>query len=85
MIDIVVRYLGGLRMDRGMPEEHFQFPEGSTLHDLKAHLLGIGLSMENDENVFVLDGFGLTQYPPDQLLKSGQVVSVFPHIAGGGR
>ncbi|OGN93314.1 MAG: hypothetical protein A2Z71_02485 [Chloroflexi bacterium RBG_13_50_21] len=83
MIDIVVRYLGGIRMERGMEEDHLILPDGSNLHDLIEKLEALGFDIENNDNVYILDGYGFAQYPPDQLLTTGQVVAIFPYISGG--
>lgn len=83
MIHIVIRFFGGLRIERGVYEQHLSLAEGSTIQNLHSALAEIGLNTEDKETAFVLDGYGLAHYPSDRLLTSGQVISIFPLISGG--
>lgn len=83
MIEISIRYLGGLSIEKGIPERRILLPEGSKLADLKKALASLDLNLQDNELVFLLDGQGLAHYPDDYPLSSKEVVAIFPMISGG--
>jgi molybdopterin converting factor small subunit len=82
MIEISIRYLGGLRIERGRGERIF-LPEGSTIRHLRQALLGLDINLADAEVAVVLDGHGLDQYPDEHRLSTHPHISVFPVISGG--
>jgi len=83
MITITVKFLGGLRQEMGMASTTLLLPEGATVADLEPRLVALGLDLDEQKNIAVLNQRGLNQWPPDRRLVSDEVVMVFPHIAGG--
>lgn len=83
MIAIMVRFLGGLRQEMGKDSCTLWMPEGATVADLEPQLTALGLDLDENRNIAVLNQRGLNQWPPDQRLQNGEEVLVFPHIAGG--
>jgi len=83
MIDITVKFLGGLRQDLGKADADLSFPEGATVADLETKLRALGLDLDTANNIVVLNQRGLYQWPPEQRLDAEDEVIVFPHIAGG--
>lgn len=80
---ITVRFLGGLRDDMGTSSVTLSLPQDATLRDLDSQLGALGISPEAEDIIITLNGQGLRQLPPDQLLNEGDVVAVFPLISGG--
>jgi molybdopterin converting factor small subunit len=83
MITITVKFLGGLRQEMGMVSTTLSLPDNSTVVDLQNQLLALGLDLDEQKNIAVLNQTGLGQLPPDQLLAPDDEVMVFPHISGG--
>jgi molybdopterin converting factor small subunit len=83
MIAITVRFLGGLREEMGASRTTLSVPEGTTVSDLEPRLRALGLDLDSEKNIVVLNNRGLGQWPPDRRLVADDVVMVFPHIAGG--
>jgi molybdopterin converting factor small subunit len=83
MIGIRVKFLGGLRHDMGMDSTTLWLPEGATVADLAAPLRALGLDLDEEKNLVVLEQRGLSQWPSDRRLAPDEVVMVIPHIAGG--
>jgi molybdopterin converting factor small subunit len=83
MMAITVRFLGGLRQDMGVERTTLWLPEGATVADLEPHLRALGLDLDEDKTIVILNQRGLRQWPPDRRLAPGEEVIVFPHIAGG--
>ena len=80
---IKVRYLGGLRQEMGAEGGSLSLPGNATVADLEASLRGLGLDLDENKNIAVLNQRGLDQWPPDLKLAPGDEVLVFPNIAGG--
>ena len=85
MMAITVKFLGGLRHEMGMGSTTLQLPDGAVVADLESRLRALGLDLDAEKNVVVLEQRGLNQWPPDRRLADGETVIVFPHIAGGSR
>jgi molybdopterin converting factor small subunit len=85
MMAITVKFLGGLRQDMGMASCILWLPDDATVADLEPRLRALGLDLDAEKNIAVLNQRGLSQWPPDRRLESDEVVMVFPHIAGGTR
>ena len=83
MIAVTVRFLGGLREEMKMAQTVLSLPDGATVGDLAPHLQQLGLDLDSEKNIVVLNNHGLGQWPPDRRLVAEDVVIVFPHIAGG--
>jgi molybdopterin converting factor small subunit len=83
MIAITVRFLGGLCEEMGAWRTTLSVPEGATVSDLEPRLRALGLDLDSEKNIVVLNNRGLGQWPPDRRLVADDVVMVFPHIAGG--
>jgi len=84
MMAITVKFLGGLRQDVGMESTTLWLPDEATVADLEPRLRALGIDLDSEKNIAVLSQRGLNQWPPDRRLAPGEVVMVFPHIAGGG-
>jgi molybdopterin converting factor small subunit len=83
MIAITVRFLGGLREEIGAAHTTLAVPEDATVSDLEPRLRALGLDLDSEKNIVVLNDRGLGQWPPDRRLVADDIVIVFPHIAGG--
>jgi molybdopterin converting factor small subunit len=83
MMDITIRYLGGLRQEMEADDSCLSLPGNATVADLEMHLRALGLDLDENKNIAVLNQRGLNQWPPDLRLAPGDVVLVFPNIAGG--
>jgi molybdopterin converting factor small subunit len=83
MITITVKFLGGLHQEMGMASTKLQLPDNATVADLEPRLRALGLDLDEQKNIAVLNQRGLDQWPPDQRLAPDEEIMVFPHIAGG--
>jgi molybdopterin converting factor small subunit len=83
MIAIKVKFLGGLRQEMGMPSTILRLPDDATVADLQNQLLALGLDLDEQKNIAVLNQSGLSQWPSDRKLTPEDEVMVFPHISGG--
>jgi molybdopterin converting factor small subunit len=83
MIEIVIRCLGGLKIEKGSSEQQFCLPPGSTMLDLEKSLESLGFDFSDKEVAYVMDGYGLDHFPLDHPLSSRQVIYIFPLISGG--
>lgn len=83
MIAITVKFLGGLRNEMGMASTTLSLPDNATVADLQNQLLALGLDLEEQKNIAVINQTGLSQLPSDRLLTPDDEVMVFPHISGG--
>ncbi len=85
MMAITVKFLGGLRQEMGMDSTTLWLPDEATVADLEARLSALGLDLDAEKNIVVLEQRGLNQWPPERRLANGETVIIFPHIAGGSR
>ena len=83
MMEITVKFLGGLRQEMGMDSTTLWLPDDATLADLEHRLRALGLDLDARKNIVVINQRGLSQWPPDRQLAPDDEVIVFPHIAGG--
>jgi|DewCreStandDraft_5_1066085.scaffolds.fasta_scaffold27382_2 molybdopterin converting factor small subunit len=83
MIEIPVRFLGGLRATMGTSQIILHLPEGATVGDLKSHLVILGVDLHSEDTIIVLNDLGIEQYPADRPLVTGDEVVLFPNISGG--
>jgi hypothetical protein len=82
MIEISIRYLGGLRIEKGLGNSIF-LPEGSTIRHLREALLSLDINLTDAELAVVLDGRGIDQYPEEYSLSTHHYIVVFTVISGG--
>jgi len=83
MIAVEIKFLGGLRQEMGTGSTTLSLPDGTTVADLGPQLRALGLDLDSEKNIVVLNNRGLGQWSPDRQLAAEDVVIVFPHIAGG--
>jgi molybdopterin converting factor small subunit len=83
MMAITVKFLGGLRQEMGRSSCTLWLPDDATVADLEPQLRALGLDLDSEKNISVLNQRGLDQWSPEQRLASDDVVIIFPHIAGG--
>ena len=83
MIAVTVKFLGGLRQEMGTASTTLSFPDDATVSDVEPRLRALGLDLDSEKNIVVLNNHGLGQWPPERRLVADDVVVVFPHIAGG--
>jgi len=85
-VHIQIKYLAALRDRTGQRQEEVSFPVGATLRDVAEWLHGqYGLSLPNPQVMAILNGKGWEQLP-SQLsteIKEGDMICLFPPIAGG--
>ncbi len=83
MIAITVKFLGGLRQEMGTAQTSLSMPDDATVGDLEPRLRALGLDLDSEKNIVVLNNRGLGQWQPNRPLAADDAVIVFPHIAGG--
>ena len=83
MMPITVKFLGGLRQEVGMAACTLWLPNGATVADLEPRLRALGVDLDSEQNLAVLSQRGLNQWPLSRRLAPDEVVTIFPHIAGG--
>jgi molybdopterin converting factor small subunit len=83
MIAITVKFLGGLRQEMGMASTKLWLPDDATVSDLEHQLRALGIDLDVQKNIAVLNQCGINQLPPDQRLAPDDEVMVFPNISGG--
>lgn len=83
MIEIPVRFLGGMRATMGTSQMIIHLPEGATIGDLKSHLVILGIDLPSEDTIIILNDLGIEQYPSDRPLVREDEVVVFPNISGG--
>ena len=83
MMAITVKFLGGLRQEMGMASTTLWLPDEATVADLEPRLRALGLDLDREQNLVVLDQRGLEQWPPERRLRPSDEVIIIPHIAGG--
>jgi molybdopterin converting factor small subunit len=83
MMVITVKFLGGLRQDMGRESTTLRLPDNATVADLEDQLRALGLDLDAQKNIVVLNQCGLSQLPPDRQIATDDVVMVFPNISGG--
>jgi molybdopterin converting factor small subunit len=83
MMAITVKFLGGLRQEMGMGSTTLWLPDDATVADLELRLRAIGLDLDEQKNIAVINQRGLSQWPPDRHLVPDDEVMVFPNITGG--
>ncbi len=85
-ISITIKFLSALRDDVGVGHEALSLPQGSTLRTVAAHLAEkYGLTVPSENVIATLNGRGWQQTAEglDTLLTDGDVIHLFPPIAGG--
>jgi molybdopterin converting factor small subunit len=83
MLQITVKFLGGMRADMGMSSTTLSLPTGAAMDDLERRLRCIGIDPQANDIIITLNGRGLRQWPPDRPLVPDDVIAVFPLISGG--
>jgi molybdopterin converting factor small subunit len=83
MMVITVKFLGGLRQEMGMERTTLRLPDNATVADLEDQLRTLGLDLDAQKNIAVLNQCGLSQLPSDRQIAPDDVVMVFPNISGG--
>ena len=83
MMAITVKFLGGLRQEMGMEFTTLQLQDDATVADLEQHLRSLGIDLDEQKNIAIINQRGLNQWPPDRHLVPDDVVMVFPIISGG--
>jgi molybdopterin converting factor small subunit len=85
-VNIMIKYLAGIREKTGVQEERVSFPSRSTLNDVADWVLNrYGLTVPNPRLMAILNGRGWGQYPEklSTELKEGDTICLFPPISGG--
>jgi MoaD family protein len=83
---VQIKYLAALRDRTGRKREEVSFPSGATLRDVAEWLnQHYALSLPNPQVMATLNGRGWEQFPLklSTEVKEGDIISLFPPIAGG--
>lgn len=83
---VLIKYLGAIRDQTGRRLDEVSFPPGATLRDVAQWLNErYGLSLPNPRTMATLNGKGWAQFPSKLCtkVKEGDVICLFPPIAGG--
>ncbi len=83
---VQIKYLAALRDRTGRKREEVSFPSGATLRDVAEWLnQHYALSLPNPQVMATLNGRGWEQFPLklSTEIKDGDIISLFPPIAGG--
>jgi molybdopterin converting factor small subunit len=83
MMVITVKFLGGLRQEMGMASTTLSLPDDATVAVLEDRLRTLGVDLDQQKNIAILNQCGLSQWPPDKHIAPDDVVMVLPNIAGG--
>jgi molybdopterin converting factor small subunit len=83
MIAVKVKFLGGQREAVGTSSMTLQMAPDATISDLEVHLRTLGIDPSSDDIIITLNNRGLRQWPPERRFAPGDVVTIFPNIAGG--
>ena len=84
--NVQIKYLAALRDRTGRKREEVRFPSGATLWDVAEWLnQHYALSLPNPQVMATLNGRGWEQFPLklSTEVKEGDIISLFPPIAGG--
>jgi MoaD family protein len=85
-VQVQIKYLAALRDRTGRRQEEFSFPPGATLQDVAEWLnQRYPLSLPDPQVMATLNGRGWEQFPSklSTEIKEGDVICLFPPIAGG--
>ena len=85
-IAVTVKYLSALRDQAGVGCEVLHLPRGATLRDVSARVAEAhGIGVPSAQTMATLNGRGWAQYSQglDTPAGDGDVIDVFPPIAGG--
>ena len=85
-VKVIIKYLVSIKEKTGRSQEEVSFPEGSVLRDLVDWLeKQYSLSLPDPHIMAILNGKGWEQLPLKLStgLEEGDVVCLFPPIAGG--
>ena len=85
-IRVQIKYLAALRARTGRRREEVGFPPGTTLQDVAGWLNEqYDLSLPSPQVMATVNGHGWTQLPSklSTQIKEGDVICLFPPIAGG--
>jgi len=83
---VQIKYLAALRDRTGHRREEVSFPPGATLRDVAEWLnQRYALSLPNSQVMATLNGRGWEQFPLELStpIKQGDIICLFPPIAGG--
>jgi MoaD family protein len=83
---VQIKYLAALRDRTGRKRQEVSFPSGATLRDVAEWLnQHYALSLPNPQVMATLNGRGWEQFPLklSTEIKEGDIISLFPPIAGG--
>lgn len=85
-VKVQIKYFVTLREQTGRSQEQVSFPQGSVLEDVARWLnKHYDLSLPNPRVIAILNGRGWEQFPLKLAteIKDGDVICLFPPIAGG--
>jgi MoaD family protein len=85
-VKVRIKYLAALRDRTGRRQEGVSFPPGATLQDVAEWLnRQYDLSLPNPQVMTTLNGSGWNQFPLklSTRIKEGDIICLFPPIAGG--
>jgi molybdopterin converting factor small subunit len=66
-----------------MERTTLRLPDNATVADLEDQLRTLGLDLDAQKNIAVLNQCGLSQLPSGRHIAPDDVVMVFPNISGG--
>lgn len=85
-VKVQIKYLAALRDRTGRRQEEVSFPPGATLRDVARWLNErYALSFPDPQVMAILNGRGWEQFPLklSTEIKEGDIICLFPPIAGG--
>ncbi|MGQ9625329.1 MAG: MoaD/ThiS family protein [Anaerolineae bacterium] len=85
-VKVQIKYLATLRDRTGRRQEEVSFPPGATLRDVAGWLNErYALSLPDPQVMAILNGRGWEQFPLklSTEIKEGDIICLFPPIAGG--
>ena len=85
-VKVQIKYLAAFRDRTGRRQEEVSFPPGATLRDVAEWLnKRYALSLPNPQVMATLNGRGWEQFPLELSteIKEGDIICLFPPIAGG--
>jgi molybdopterin converting factor small subunit len=83
LVEVIVKFLAGVRQDMGISSTTLCMPQDAVLRDLDSQLRALGIDPEAEDIIITLNSRGLRQWPPDRRFAPGDVIAIFPLISGG--
>ncbi len=83
MIELTIRFFGGLERDFGKKHQTILIPEHTTLAELIQVLCSLGIHPHSEDYLVILNDHGLEHWQAEQEISANDRILVIPPLAGG--